>query len=153
MSKLYCVKCKNKTDTDNIEYVTTENGRRRARGVCNDCGSNKSSFVGSSSGSSVNAPKTPVKPRRGRATKVDGYIGDQLDRLDKSYPAIGSCVTCKKGACSSCGNGKKLGSCATCKGKGKGIQPINLDIDQYDERYSSLDVVNQILKNKMNKLK
>ena len=31
---IYCVKCKQKTDTDNIEEIKTRNNRTTKRGIC-----------------------------------------------------------------------------------------------------------------------
>lgn len=42
---MYCVKCKNPTDTDDIQYVETKNGRNMKRGKCIDCGIIKTQFV------------------------------------------------------------------------------------------------------------
>lgn len=42
---MYCVKCKQKTDTLDIIKITTKNNRHMCKGVCSICGKNKSSFV------------------------------------------------------------------------------------------------------------
>ena len=42
---MYCLKCKKKTETIDINQVTTKNGRRMLKGVCSVCGSKKSQFV------------------------------------------------------------------------------------------------------------
>ena len=42
---MYCVKCKQKTETLNITQVTTKNNRCMLKGVCSICGKNKASFI------------------------------------------------------------------------------------------------------------
>ena len=42
---MYCVKCKQKTETVNVIHVVTKNNRRLLKGTCTACGSKKSSFV------------------------------------------------------------------------------------------------------------
>ena len=39
--EIYCVKCKAKTDSKDIEAVTMKNGRAPARATCVDCGTKK----------------------------------------------------------------------------------------------------------------
>ena len=39
--EIYCVKCKAKTDSRDIEAVTMKNGRPAARATCADCGTKK----------------------------------------------------------------------------------------------------------------
>lgn len=56
---MYCVKCRKVTDTSNIEYIVTKNGRNMKRGRCVECGMTKTQFVkgrmkGSSGGSMLN---------------------------------------------------------------------------------------------------
>ena len=43
--KIYCVKCKKKTDTDNIQKITTKSNRLAIRGNCKICGTQKYRFV------------------------------------------------------------------------------------------------------------
>ena len=43
--EIYCVKCKQKTDTDNIQKITTKNNRPAITGSCTICGSQKYRFV------------------------------------------------------------------------------------------------------------
>ena len=43
--KIYCVKCKQKTDSDNIENITTKHNRMAIRGNCKICGTQKYMFV------------------------------------------------------------------------------------------------------------
>jgi len=47
---MYCVKCKKKTESNNIIQVQTKNNRSMLKGVCTICGINKSSFVSNKSG-------------------------------------------------------------------------------------------------------
>ena len=42
---MYCLKCKRKTESDNIQVKITSNSRRRQTGVCKICGRNKSQFI------------------------------------------------------------------------------------------------------------
>ena len=42
---IYCVKCKQKTDTDNIEKIKTKNNRTAIRGNCKICNTLKYMFV------------------------------------------------------------------------------------------------------------
>lgn len=44
-SKLYCVKCKKKTDTMDSHISTTINNRKIKKGKCKICGISKSSFI------------------------------------------------------------------------------------------------------------
>ena len=46
----YCVKCKQKTETLNIENVITKNNRNMIKGICTVCGKKKSSFIKSKIG-------------------------------------------------------------------------------------------------------
>ena len=39
--EIYCVKCKAKTASQDIEAVTLKNGRAATRSVCVDCGTKK----------------------------------------------------------------------------------------------------------------
>ena len=44
-TKIYCLKCKIKTDTENITRTRTKHNRNLIRGICSICGNNKSVFV------------------------------------------------------------------------------------------------------------
>ena len=44
--KIYCVKCKDKTDTVGEKKVQLPNGRNAIKGKCKVCGTNKTQFVG-----------------------------------------------------------------------------------------------------------
>ena len=39
--EIYCVKCRTKTASRDIEAVTMKNGRPATRSVCTDCGTRK----------------------------------------------------------------------------------------------------------------
>ena len=39
--EIYCVKCKAKTPSRDIEAVTMKNGRPATRSICTDCGTKK----------------------------------------------------------------------------------------------------------------
>ena len=39
--EIYCVKCKARTGSKDIEAVTMENGRTATRSICVDCGTKK----------------------------------------------------------------------------------------------------------------
>ena len=49
--EIYCVKCKQKTMTNNLETVKTINNRMRIRGTCAICNSKKSQFITEKPGS------------------------------------------------------------------------------------------------------
>ena len=42
---MYCVKCKKPTDTSNIEFTVSKNGRNMKRGRCVICGTTKNQFI------------------------------------------------------------------------------------------------------------
>jgi len=42
---MYCVKCKQKTDSKNITEVISKNNRKMLKSICSICGSRKSSFI------------------------------------------------------------------------------------------------------------
>ena len=44
-SKIYCLKCKKKTDTNDIKMVSTKNDRFLVKGYCVECGGKKSNFI------------------------------------------------------------------------------------------------------------
>ena len=43
--RIYCLKCKIKTDTSNITETRTNNNRKLIIGTCSNCGNEKSVFV------------------------------------------------------------------------------------------------------------
>ena len=50
---MYCVKCKKATDTSNVQYVVSENGRNMKRGTCVVCGTIKTQFIKAQKGGSL----------------------------------------------------------------------------------------------------
>ena len=42
---IYCVKCKAKTDTKDVQNVLSANNRPMVKGICAVCSKNKSQFV------------------------------------------------------------------------------------------------------------
>src|SRR5271169_1054226 len=48
--QVYCVKCKEKTGTSDITESLSQNNRRMIKGICVECGKNKSSFIAPSTG-------------------------------------------------------------------------------------------------------
>jgi len=46
MTAIYCVKCRNTTNTKSEKRVTSANGRNRLTGICDVCGKKKGMFVG-----------------------------------------------------------------------------------------------------------
>ena len=45
MTSIYCVKCRDATNTKSEKLVTTKNGRYRLTGICATCGTKKGMFV------------------------------------------------------------------------------------------------------------
>lgn len=43
--KIFCVKCKTKTDTSKLTHTTAKNGRAMVKGVCDVCGGKKAQIV------------------------------------------------------------------------------------------------------------
>ena len=50
---MYCVKCKKATDTSNVQYVVSKNGRNIKRGKCVICGTTKTQFIKAQKGGSL----------------------------------------------------------------------------------------------------
>ena len=42
---MYCVKCKQKTDSINITQTVTSNNKKMMKSICSICGSKKSTFI------------------------------------------------------------------------------------------------------------
>ena len=42
---MYCVKCKKSTNTSNVQYAVSKNGRNMERGTCLICGTTKTQSV------------------------------------------------------------------------------------------------------------
>jgi RNase P subunit RPR2 len=45
IEKIYCLKCKKKTDTTNYKKTKTKNNRNIIKGTCKICGTKKSLFI------------------------------------------------------------------------------------------------------------
>ena len=50
---MYCVKCKEKTESKNITEIISKNNRRMLKSICSICGSKKSQFVKHISGEEI----------------------------------------------------------------------------------------------------
>ena len=50
---MYCVKCKKTTDTSNMQYAVSKNGRNMKRGTCTICGTTKRQFIKTQKGGSL----------------------------------------------------------------------------------------------------
>ena len=50
---MYCVKCKKATDTSNIQYAVSKNGRNMKRGKFVICGTTKMQFIKVQKGGSL----------------------------------------------------------------------------------------------------
>ena len=53
MSGIYCVRCRKKSATTDIQNVTSKNGRSMVRGKCADCGTIKTQFVKMNNGAAT----------------------------------------------------------------------------------------------------
>ena len=62
-SLFYCLKCKKKTESDNIEEIQTPNGSVRSLSTCCVCNSKKSSFVSLKKDNGVLKAKSPEGSR------------------------------------------------------------------------------------------
>ena len=75
--EIYCVKCKQKTDTNNPEKIQTKNNRLAIRGNCKKCNTQKYMFV-KSLGSGIDIHKMIGKIPRPKSGWVPGdykYLG------------------------------------------------------------------------------
>ena len=50
---MYCVKCKKATDTSNVQFAVSKNGRNMKRGKCVICGTTKTQFIKAQKGGSL----------------------------------------------------------------------------------------------------
>lgn len=81
MSDMYCVKCKRKTNTNNISNNVSKNGKNMLQGTCDICGTKKTKFVSNSqSGGMLNKGKI-------RTMELKPYEYDRLN-LTKPYKAL-----------------------------------------------------------------
>ena len=66
---IYCLKCKQKTETIEVQSVQSQNGRQMIKGNCSICGTKKSVFI------SIASATKPKKTMKGK--------GFSLNNLDK----------------------------------------------------------------------
>ena len=90
---MYCVKCKRHTTTNNVETVTTKNGRKMLRGTCEECGKIKTQFVVSGCGlTNKLINKLPFEMHlpghnfTGSGTKLDKRLNPDLTPKSWSKP-------------------------------------------------------------------
>ena len=50
---MYCVKCKKATDTSDVQFAVSKNGRNMKRGTCVICGTTKTQFIKAQKGGSL----------------------------------------------------------------------------------------------------
>ena len=50
---MYCVKCEKATDTSDVHFVISKNGRNMKRGTCVICGTTKMQFIKAQEGGSL----------------------------------------------------------------------------------------------------
>jgi len=98
---MYCVKCKQKTESTNITAVISKNNRKMLKSICSICGSKKSQFVKQTTGGGYVEGfgldihsligKLP-HPKRGWTLPKHKYTGpwnpleEQLDENDNPKP-------------------------------------------------------------------
>ena len=77
--EIYCVKCKKKTDTNNIEKITTKNNRMAVRGNCKICGTQKYMFMKNEGSGLFDIHKIigklPFRPSKGFVAPGYNYLG------------------------------------------------------------------------------
>jgi hypothetical protein len=73
---MYCIKCKEKTKTDDITEAVSKNNRKMLKGTCAICGIKKSTFVkGSSSGKGI------VSNVVGKIPVIGDFLGNVLEKI------------------------------------------------------------------------
>ena len=50
---MYCVKCKKATDTSDVQFAVSKNGRNMKRGTCVICRTTKTQFIKAQKGGSL----------------------------------------------------------------------------------------------------
>ena len=50
---MYCIKCKKATDTSNVRFAVSKNGRNMKRGTCVICGTAQTQFIKVQKGGSL----------------------------------------------------------------------------------------------------
>ena len=93
--KIFCVKCKRKTDTTNVVTVKTRNNRSMLMGICSICKNKKCSFLAKVEGGNLDIHgligKLP-RPKKGWTLPNHKYTGpwnplhEQLDSTDHPLP-------------------------------------------------------------------
>ena len=84
MVKIYCIKCKQKTDTTGEQQDMTNSGRYRILGDCSICGTYKSVFTGE--GWKIN-PKS--ERERSKKDKADARVKRQESSLNRKARKLG----------------------------------------------------------------
>ena len=89
---MYCVKCKKATDTSDVQFAVSKNGRNMTRGMCVICGTTKTQFIKAQKGGSLlnkainNLPfemHLPGHNFTGPGTKLKKRLNPDLTHVDK----------------------------------------------------------------------
>ncbi len=64
MTKIYCTKCRKKTDSTNEQVVDTKNNRKRIAAKCKICKGGKSMFLGNTSNVRRDKKKEPKQEKK-----------------------------------------------------------------------------------------
>ena len=92
---MYCVKCKKATDTSNVQFTVSKNGRNMKRGTCVICGTTKTQFIKVQEGGSLlnkainNLPfemHLPGHNFTGLGTKLNSVLNPDLTPKEWSKP-------------------------------------------------------------------
>ena len=92
---MYCVKCKKATDTSDVQFAVSKNGRNMKRGMCVICGTTKMQFIKAQKGGSFlnkainNLPfemHLPSHNFTGPGTKLDKRLKPDLTPKKWSMP-------------------------------------------------------------------
>ena len=92
---MYCVKCKKATDTSDVQFAVSKNGRNMKRGMCVICGTTKTQFIKAQKGGSLlnkainNLPfemHLPGHNFTGPGTKLDKRLKPDLTPKKWSMP-------------------------------------------------------------------
>ena len=124
-NNIYCLKCKQKTNSKDITEVITKNNRRMLKGICIVCGSKKSTFVKS------------ITSGKGLLNNVVAKLGDtgtemHLPALRGEYVPDGSFNNLHK--YSYCGPGTKYDQ-RNSEGY-KGINELDSNCKLHDQFYN-----------------
>src|SRR5437867_12938725 len=92
---MYCVKCKQKTESRNIEEIISKNNRRMLKSICSICGSKKCQFVKNTIGKGIGDSITNAIGKLGElhlpATKGEYVPNGSFNNLQKySYCGPGT---------------------------------------------------------------